>query len=156
MTDSSIKSQLTADMKAAMKARDKDRLGVIRLILADFKRIEVDERVDLGDDDERCLLILDKMVKQRRDSIAQFDKAGRDDLSKTEHFELEVIQSYMPAQMTAQEIDAAIADALTQTGAQSVKDMGKVMGVLKPIVQGRVDIGLVSVKIKERLTALSS
>lgn len=150
----SIKSIITADMKAAMRAKEKERLGVIRLILADFKRIEVDERIDLEQDNDRSLAILEKMVKQRRDAIDQFQKAGRDDLADKEIFEVEIIQSYLPAQMTPDEVDAAISKALEQSGAQSIKDMGKVMGILKPMVQGRADIGQVSTKIKERLNAL--
>lgn len=156
MAASSIKEQVTAQMKEAMKAKDKDRLGAIRMILAEFKRIEVDERVELKDDDTRALAILDKMLKQRRDALSQFESADREDLAAKERFEIEVIQTFMPAQLTDEEIDSEIDQALSQTGAQSVKDMGKVMGVLKPKMQGRADMAVVSTKIKDRLSALSS
>ena len=151
MSSESIKAHLTTEMKNAMKAQAKERLNAIRLILADFKRIEVDERIDLGQDDTRALAILDKMLKQRRDAIEQFQSANRQDLADKELFEVEVIQSFMPAQMSETEIDDAITAALAETGATSVKDMGKVMGILKPKMQGRADLGVVGAKIKARL-----
>jgi uncharacterized protein len=156
MADESLKDQLTAQMKEAMRAKDKERLGAIRLILAEFKRIEVDERPEGGISDERALTVLDKMVKQRRDSIEQFTQAGRTDLVGQEEFELGIIQGFMPQPLSSEEVDAFIDSALSDSGAQSIKDMGKVMGLLKPKMQGRTDMGKVSTKIKERLNALSS
>lgn len=149
MTDFTIKAQITEAMKDAMRAREKERLGAIRLILADFKRIEVDERIEI--DDERALVILDKMLKQRRDSIKQFTDGGRQDLADKEQAEIEVIQSFLPTPLTPAEIDALIAAAISATGAESVKDMGKVMAIVKPQVQGRADVGSVSQAIKARL-----
>jgi len=144
-----LKPRLTEDMKTAMKAQDKRRLDAIRLILAAIKQREVDERVTMTDD--LVLAVLDKMSKQRRDSISQYQNANRQDLVDQEVFELEVIQSYMPAQLSAAEIDNLIAAAIKATGATSAKDMGKVMAELKPKLQGRADIAAVSAKIKERL-----
>ena len=138
------------DMKQAMRDRAKDRLKTIRLILAAAKQQEVDRRVTLEDVD--VLAIIDKMVKQRRDSIEQFDKAGRDDLSSIEKFEIEVIQGYLPAQLTEQEIAKLVAEAISTSGAESMRDMGKVMGILKPKMQGRADMGKVSGKIKQQLS----
>ena len=138
------------DMKQAMRDRAKDRLKTIRLILAAAKQQEVDRRVTLEDVD--VLAIIDKMVKQRRDSIEQFDKAGRDDLSSIEKFEIEVIQGYLPAQLTEQEIAELVAEAISTSGAESMRDMGKVMGILKPKMQGRADMGKVSGKIKQQLS----
>lgn len=149
MTDLTIKAQITEAMKDAMRAKDKERLGAIRLILADFKRIEVDERIEI--DDERALIILDKMLKQRRDSIKQFTDGGRQDLADKEQVEIEVIQGFLPTPLTAAEIDALVAAAISATGAESVKDMGKVMAIVKPQVQGRADVGAVSQAIKARL-----
>lgn len=138
-------------MKDAMRAGDKPRLGVIRLILAAVKQIEVDERIEL--DDDRMLVVLDKMLKQRRESIKQFDDAGRDDLSTKEHFEAGVIQQYLPAQLSEDEVGGLIDAAIEQTGAASMKEMGKVMGVLKPQLQGRADMSAVSQQIRARLNA---
>jgi len=149
MTDLTIKAQITEAMKDAMRAKDKERLGAIRLILADFKRIEVDERIEI--DDERALVILDKMLKQRRDSIKQFTDGGRQDLADKEQAEIEVIQSFLPTPLTTAEIDALVAAAISATGAESVKEMGKVMAIVKPQVQGRADVGAVSQAIKARL-----
>ena len=149
MSDISLKEQLKAAQKEAMRARDKERLGTVRLILAELKRVEVDERIEL--DDTRVLAILDKMQKQRRDSIAQFDEAGRDDLSEVERKELEVIKAFLPAQLTDQELDQLIDQAISETGADSMQAMGRVMGILKPQVQGRADMGDVSKKIKAKL-----
>jgi len=146
----SLKETLQQDMKAAMRAADKRRLGVIRLINAAIKQREVDERIDL--DDSQVIVVLDKMAKQRRESIEQYEKAGRDDLAEQEHFELEVLKTYLPEQLDDAEIDAMIAEAIAATGAQSVKDMGKVMGQLKARLAGRADMGAVSGKIKARLS----
>jgi len=151
MADSALKQQLTADMKAAMKSGDKSRLMVIRSILAAIKQIEVDERIEL--DDARVNAVLDKMAKQRRESIAQFDQAGRKDLVDVEQAELEIIQTYLPEALTDEEIGALIDDAIAQTGATEMKQMGQVMGMLKPQMQGRADMGQVSQLIKSRLGA---
>lgn len=151
MADSALKQQLTADMKAAMKSGDKSRLMVIRSILAAIKQIEVDERIEL--DDSRVNAVLDKMAKQRRESIAQFDKAGRSDLVDVEQAELEVIQSYLPEALTEDEIYTLIEQAINATGAREMKQMGQVMGMLKPQLQGRADMGQVSQLIKSRLGA---
>ena len=136
-------------MKTAMRAKDKERLGTIRLILAEIKRIEVDERIDL--DGPAIIVLLDKMLKQRRDSISQFEQAGRDDLANKEASAIEVIQSFLPAQLSDTEISQLIDDAIAQSGAQDMQDMGKVMGLLKPQLQGRANIGQVSGDIKKRL-----
>ncbi len=146
-----LKTQLQSDMKSSMKSGDKDRLGVIRLILSAIKQIEVDERIEL--DDSRVIAVLDKMAKQRRESIAQFDQAGRDDLSAIEAAELDIIQTYLPQALSEEEIDALIETSIASTGAASMKDMGKVMGMLKPQLQGRADMGKVSQLIKSRLSA---
>jgi uncharacterized protein len=150
MTDNTLKHQITEAMKDAMRAKDKPRLGAIRLILADIKRIEVDERIEV--DDTRVLAILDKMNKQRRDSIAQFDAAGRDDLSAQEHAELAVIAEFLPTALSEQELDELITGAITESQAESMRDMGKVMGILKPQLQGRADIAAVSQQVKARLS----
>ena len=152
MTDNTLKNTISAAMKDAMRAKDKQRLGAIRLILADIKRIEVDERIDI--DDTRVLAILDKMTKQRRDSITQFNAAGRDDLSAQEEAELAIIAEFLPAALSEQELDELIASAINDSKAESMRDMGKVMGILKPQLQGRADIGAVSQLIKTRLGAL--
>jgi hypothetical protein len=144
-----LKIQLTEAMKNAMRAKDKPRLGAIRLILAEVKRIEVDERIDVAD--ERLLSILDKMVKQRRDSINQFQSAGRQELADIEIFEINVIQEFLPTSLTDDEISAMVNNAISQTGAQSMRDMGKVMGLLRPQIQGRADGGLVSGLVKNAL-----
>lgn len=149
MADSMLKQQLTDDMKTAMRAKDKQRLGVVRLVLAAIKQREVDERIEL--DDAQVLAVLDKMVKQRRDSFTQFTDAGRQDLADQENFELGVLQEYLPAALSEAEIDALITGAIESTGAASMKEMGKVMGVLKPQVQGRADVGEVSKRIKSLL-----
>lgn len=147
----SLKLRIEEDMKAALRAGDKRRLGAVRLILAAVKQREIDERVTL--DDTQVLAVLDKMAKQRRESIAQYQAAGRQDLVEQESFELEVIQDYMPAALSEAELDAAIATAIAEVGASSVKDMGKVMGILKPRVQGRADMGAVSARIKAKLSS---
>lgn len=145
----SLKQQLNDDMKAAMKSGDKTRLGVIRLINAAIKQREVDERITL--DDTQVLAALEKMLKQRRDSISQYDSAGREDLAAVERFEVEVIQGYLPAQLSAAEVAAAISEAITQTGASGPQDMGKVIGALKPKLAGRADMGQVSAQVKQAL-----
>ena len=146
-----LKSKIQADMKSSMKSGDKSRLGVIRLILSAIKQVEVDERIEL--DDARIVAVLDKMAKQRRESISQFDQAGRDDLSAIEQAELEIIQEYLPEALSESEIEALIEQSISATGAESMKDMGKVMGMLKPQLQGRADMGKVSQQIKTRLSA---
>ncbi len=145
-----LKQRLQDDMKAAMKAGDKRRLGVVRLINAAIKQREVDERVEL--DDTQVLVVLDKMLKQRRDSISQYEQAGREDLAAQERFEVEVCQAYMPAALSDDEIAGLIAEAIDSTGASSMQDMGKVMALLKPKLQGRADMAAVSKQIKARLT----
>lgn len=136
-------------MKAAMRAKDKPTLGTIRLILADIKRIEVDERIDI--DNQRVLSVLDKMLKQRRDSIEQYRAASRDDLAVIEEQEMVVIQSFLPTPLSESEIAELITATIADTGASSIKDMGKIMAQLKPKLQGRADIGAVSGKIKAAL-----
>ena len=148
----SLKSQLIEDMKTAMKAGEKDRLGVIRLVNAAIKQREVDDRIEL--DDTQVLAVLEKMLKQRRDSIQQFEAAARHDLAAIEKYEVGVIQHYLPAQLSAEEVDAAIAAAISESGAASAKDMGKVMGLVKPKVAGRTDMGKLSELVKARLAAL--
>jgi uncharacterized protein YqeY len=145
----SLKDRITQDVKDAMRARDKPRLATLRLITAAIKQREVDERIEM--DDTQITLVLDKMVKQRRESIVQFEKAGRDDLIAIETSELEIITPYLPEQLGEDEINALIDSALEQTGATSVKDMGKVMGQLKPKLQGRADMGAVSALIRAKL-----
>jgi len=145
----SLKDRITQDVKDAMRAREKPRLATLRLITAAIKQREVDERIEL--DDTQVTLVLDKMVKQRRESIVQFEKAGRDDLIVIENNELEIIIPYLPEQLGEDEINTLIDAALEQTGASSIKDMGKVMGQLKPQLQGKADMGAVSALIKARL-----
>jgi uncharacterized protein YqeY len=147
----SLKSQLTSDMKSAMKSGDKTRLGVIRLINAAIKQKEVDERIEL--DDAQVLAVLETMVKQRRDSISQYDAAGREDLSAVEHAEMAVIEHYLPAKMGEAELVDAIDAAIRDTGAGGPADMGKLMGVLKPALAGKADMGLVSKLVKQRLAS---
>jgi len=146
-----LKHTIIADMKAAMKSGDKPRLGTIRLILAAIKQCEVDERIEL--DDEKVIAALDKMIKQRRDSIAQYSKAGRADLAAQEQAEIAVIQAYMPEALSEAELTSLVSEAIRGAGAASIKDMGKVMAQLKPKVQGRADMGLVSALVKQKLTA---
>jgi uncharacterized protein YqeY len=144
-----LKQRIQDDMKAAMKAGDKPRLAVIRLILAAIKQREVDERIELND--EQVLAVLDKMVKQRRDSIQQYGDAGRDDLAAAEQAEVEIIQAYLPEALSEAEIAGIVAQAIADTGASSMKDMGKVMGKIKPQIQGRADMGAVSALVKQKL-----
>ena len=144
-----LKQQITDAMKAAMKGGDKARLGVVRLMLAAIKQREVDERIEL--DDSQVLAVLDKMVKQRRDSIQQYGDAGRDDLATVEAAEIDVIQEFLPTALSETEISAIIEAAIAETGAESMRDMGKVMGIVKPQVQGRADVGQVSGLVKQKL-----
>jgi uncharacterized protein YqeY len=146
-----LKQRLTDDMKAAMKSGDKDSLGVIRLVNAAIKQKEVDERIEL--DDAQVLAVLDKMVKQRRDSVDQYERANREDLAAIERAEIVVIERYLPAKLGEAEIVAAIDAAIAQTGASGPTDMGKLMGVLKPKLAGQVDMGQVSALVKRRLSA---
>jgi len=145
-----LKPRIKADMKSAMKAKDKERLNVIRAILAAIKQIEVDERIEL--DDEQIIVVLDKLLKQRRESIKQFKDAGRLDLTQIEEAEVLVIQEFLPQALTEEEIQNMVAKAVSDTGAESLKDMGKVMGILKPQMLGRADMSQVSTVIKSRLT----
>ncbi len=144
-----LKQRIQDDMKGAMKGGDKRRLGVIRLIMAAVKQREVDERIELND--EQILAVLDKMVKQRRDSIEQYEKAGRDELVEQERFEIEILQEYLPEALSEEEITGLIKQAIADSGAESMRDMGKVMGQLKPQLQGRADIGAVSAQVKQLL-----
>lgn len=146
-----IKERVTEEMKKAMRAQDKERLGIIRLILSEFKRVEVDERIVL--DETRELAILDKMQKQRKESITQFKAAGRDELAAKEQFESDVIQSFKPAALSDSEIHKLVADAIKESSAASMQDMGKVMAILKPKLQGKADMTEVSAKIKALLSA---
>jgi len=144
-----LKAQITAAMKDAMRAKEKERLGAIRLIQAEIKRIEVDERIDV--DDARALAILDKMVKQRRDSINQYQDAGRQELADKEQAEIDVIQEFLPEALSEDELSTMIEAAIAESGAESMRDMGKVMAVLKPKIQGRADVGAVSGLVKAKL-----
>ncbi len=146
-----LKDQLTDDMKTALRAGDKPRLGVIRLVNAAIKQREVDERTVL--DDVQVLAVLEKMLKQRRDSVAQFEQAGREDLAAIERFEIAVIEAYLPAKLDAGELDALIAAAIADSGAASARDMGKVMALVKERAAGRADMGAASRLIKDRLVA---
>jgi uncharacterized protein len=146
-----LKQQITDDMKTAMKGGDKDRLGVIRLILAAIKQREVDERIAL--DDAQTLQVIEKMIKQRRDSITQFRAANREDLAGKEEYEVGVIQGYMPAQLSDAEVDAIIAKAIAESGAAGPRDMGKVIGRVRPEVAGRADMGKISELVKRKLAA---
>lgn len=145
----SLKARLTDDMKAAMKGGDKERLGVIRLINAAIKQREVDERIVL--DDAQVLAVLEKMLKQRKDSLTQYEAAGRADLAAVERFEMDVIQGYLPAQLSPAEIDALLTAAIAEAGASGPKDMGKVIALLKPRVAGRTDMGQLSGLVKQKL-----
>jgi len=146
---SALKDQTQDAMKTAMKGGDKARLGVIRLMLAAMKQVEVDERIEL--DDTRVLGILDKMVKQRRESISQFNSGGRNDLAEKEQAEIDIISDFLPQALSEQEIETIINTAISESGAASMKDMGKVMGIIKPQITGRADMGAVSQKIKSLL-----
>ncbi|MBI3773671.1 MAG: GatB/YqeY domain-containing protein [Gammaproteobacteria bacterium] len=152
MATDTLKSRIQEDMKAAMRAQDKQRLGTIRLIMAAIKQREVDERIML--DDAQVIAAIDKMIKQRRESITQFQAAGRDDLVAKEQQELTVLQTYMPAQLSTAEIEQIIAEAIVSSGAQGPQDMGKVMGIVKGRAQGRADMSQLSQLIKNKLAAL--
>jgi len=145
----SLKGQITEDMKSAMKAGDKDRLKVVRLMLAAIKQIEIDKRIEL--DDTAVLSVLDKMVKQRRDSVEQFQKGDRNDLADIELAEIAILEDYLPEQLGDAELDAIIAAAIASTGAQSIRDMGKVMAEVKAKAAGAADMGAVGAKVKARL-----
>ena len=144
-----LKERITEDMKTAMRAGEKERLATIRLMLAAVKQIEVDERITL--DEPRMLTVLEKMVKQRKESIAQFQSGGRADLVAKENAELAIIQAYLPAQLSDSDLDALIAEAIASTGAATIKDMGKVMGVVKSKAAGRADMAAVGARIKQKL-----
>ena len=145
----SLRDKITEDMKNAMRSGDKERLGHIRMLQAAIKQREVDERIVL--DDAQVTSVVEKMVKQRREAIAQFETGGRADLVAKENAEIATLQAYLPAQLTDAEIDALVAEAIAQTGAASIKDMGKVMGVVKGKAAGKVDMGVVGGRIKARL-----
>lgn len=147
---SALKDSIQDAMKAAMKGGEKERLAVIRLVMSALKQVEVDERIEL--DDSRVLGILDKMVKQRRESISQFQAGGRDDLVAKEQAEIDIITDFLPQALSDEEIETIINDAISKTGAASMKDMGKVMGIVKPRITGRADVGAVSGKIKSLLS----
>ena len=146
----SLKEKITEDMKNAMRAGEKERLATIRMILAAIKQREVDERIQL--DDSQVLAALEKMIKQRKEAIAQFEAGGRSDLVAKESAEIAVLQAYLPAQLTDAEVEALIAAAIASTGATSIKDMGKVMGVVKAQAQGKADMAKVSARIKQKLS----
>ena len=148
----SLKSQITEDMKTAMKAGDKERLKAVRLMLAAIKQIEVDKRIEL--DDTAVLAVLTKMVKQRRDSIEQFEKGNREDLAEIERAEITVLEGYLPEQLGADELAAMVDEVIQASGAESIRDMGKVMGQIKAKAAGRADMGALSTIVKERLNAL--
>jgi Uncharacterized conserved protein len=148
---SELKNRITEAVKAAMRAGDKPRLGTLRLVTAAIKQREVDERRELSDDD--IIATLSKMIKQRRESIAQYEQANRTDLVDQEKAEIAIIEEFLPQPLSDAEIDRLIDDAIAQAGATSVKDMGKVMGIIRPQVQGRADVAVVSARVKERLSA---
>ena len=150
MSQTHLKQRITEAMKAAMRARDKARLSAVRLALAEIKKVEIDERIDL--DDSRITSILDKMVKQCRDSIKQFETAGRTDLVAQEQLEISVIKEFLPEALSEEELDTIIKAALEKSGASSMQDMGNLMGLVKPQVVGRADMGAVSQKIKAALS----
>ena len=144
-----LKERITEDMKTAMRAGEKERLATVRLLLAAIKQREVDERITL--DDGQVVAVIEKMIKQRREAIGQFESGGRTDLVAKETAEIGVLQGYLPAQLTTAEVDALITEAIAATGAASIKDMGKVMGFVKPKAQGRTDMGALSARIKQKL-----
>ena len=148
---SELKKQIQDAVISAMKSGEKERLGIIRLMTSSMKQIEVDERIEL--DDARVIAILDKMVKQRRESISQFKKAARDDLVKQESFEIDIIQEFLPQALSEEEVDTIVNQAIEQTAASSIKDMGKVMGLVKPQIIGRADMGEISGRIKSILSS---
>ena len=144
-----LREQLNEDIKTAMKAREADKLAALRLMLSAVKQREVDERITL--DDAGVISVVEKMIKQRKDSIAQFEKAARQDLADREKYEISVIEGYLPKQLSQAEVDAVIAEAIASTGAKSAADMGKVMGVVKPKLAGKADMGKVSAMVKAKL-----
>lgn len=144
-----LKARILEETRTAMKARDKTRVGALRMISADIQRVEVDERRTLSDDD--VIGVLTRMLKQRRDSLSQFEQAGRDDLARQEQFEIEVIESFMPAAMSDADIEALVDRVVSETGAAGMKDMGRVMGAVKAAITGRADMAVVSAKVKARL-----
>lgn len=144
-----LKDRISDDMKSAMKAGDKDRLKVVRLIMAAIKQVEVDKRIEL--DDAAVLGVLEKMVKQRRDSVEQFQKGNRDDLAQIELSEIEVLEQYLPEQLDDDELDAMIDEVISATGAETIRDMGKVMGAIKAQAAGRADMGAVGARVKAKL-----
>jgi len=146
---STLVANIKDAVKAAMRAKEKERLNALRLAQAEFKRVEVDERIEI--DDARALAILDKMTKQRRDSIAQYSAAGRDDLAAVEQYEIDVLSEFLPEALSEEELAKLVADAIAQSGAASMQDMGKVMGILKPQVQGRADMAQISQLVKSQL-----
>ena len=148
----SLKNQVIEDMKSAMKAGDKDRLKVVRLILAAIKQVEIDQRIEL--DDAAVLAVLNKMVKQRRDSVEQFENGNREDLAAIERAEIVVLENYLPEQLSADDLAVLVNEVIAATGAESIRDMGKVMGQIKAKAAGRADMGAVSATVKERLNAL--
>ena len=150
MTDSVLKTRITDDVKTAMRSKDKQRLGTLRLLTAAIKQIEVDQRIEL--DNDQIIAVIEKMLKQRKDSIEQFEKAGRNELAEIEINEVAILKEFMPEQMSEADIDALIDDAISSTGASAMKDMGKVMGLLKPKLAGKADMGAVSGKIKAKLS----
>jgi len=150
MPVSELKQRIESDMKTAMRAKDKSRLGIIRLAMAEYKRVEIDERIEL--DDERVIRILDKMTKQRRESAAQYLEADRQDLVDQENYEISVLQEYLPEQLDDATIDLLLEECIAETGASSMKDMGQLMAALRSKVQGRADMGALSQKVKARLT----
>ena len=151
MSEPSLKQRINDDVKTAMRNKDKERLGTLRLITAAIKQKEVDERIELNDD--QVLGVLEKMIKQHKDSIEQYENAGRSELADKEKAELVIIQEYMPAQLSEAEITALIDEAIAETGASEMKEMGKVMGLLKPKLAGRADMGQVSALIKSKLSS---
>ena len=146
---STLKNRINDDLKTAMRAHEKTRVAILRLIMSEFKRIEVDERIEV--DDVRALVVLDKMIKQRRDSFTQFTAAERNDLAAQEAYEITEIQVYLPAALSIEEIDTIVAQAITQAGVTEMRDMGKAMALIKPQVQGRADLGEVSKLLKAKL-----
>ena len=150
MTDSALKTRINDDVKTAMRSKDKERLGTLRLLTAAIKQIEVDQRIEL--DDDQVIAVLEKMLKQRKDSIEQFEKAGRTELAEIEIKETTILKEFMPEQLSDADIDSLIDGAMAATGASAMKDMGKVMGILKPKLAGKADMGAVSGKIKAKLS----
>ena len=150
MPESPLKKEISEAMKSAMRAKDKTRLGAVRLALAEIKRIEVDERSD--PDDPRIISVLDKMIKQRRESIKHFETANRDELVAQEQVEIDILKEFLPEAISEEELDTLIGEAMSSSGAEGMRDMGKVMAILKPQVVGRADMSLVSNKIKSALS----